>query len=182
MNCQVIAETNQGYINSNIPIRAKLHCVLESDIADGQKADVTLVKFKRSQNSLHQVRRSADASILLVNSFSNSGVCGVNYFNTLGSGNTIGTVRKGCALGYYSFGHEVAHGFGLAHDRRVASQSSTNYAFGFVFRPRMYRTIMAYSTAGEKRMNYYSSSEVSYQGYDTGNKNNDNARTLTEVR
>ena len=41
---------------------------------------------------------------------------------------------------------------------------------------------MAYSTAGEKRMNYYSSSGVAYQGYATGNKNNDNARTLTEVR
>ena len=49
-------------------------------------------------------------------------------------GNTIGTVRKGCALGYYSFGHEVAHGFGLAHDRRVAYSSSTGYAYGFVFR------------------------------------------------
>ena len=55
----------------------------------------------------HCIPRSADAAILLVNSFSNRGVCGVNYFNTIISGNTIGTVRKGCALGYYSFGHEV---------------------------------------------------------------------------
>ena len=83
---QLIAETNEGYINSNIPIRAKLHCAMESDIADGQDASITLVKFKRSQRSLHKVRRSADASILLVNSFSNAGVCGVNYFNTLASG------------------------------------------------------------------------------------------------
>ena len=83
---QVIAETNQGYINSNIPIRAKLHCALESDIADGQGAETTLVKFKRSQRYLKQVRRSADASILIVNSFSNAGVCGVNYFNTIGYG------------------------------------------------------------------------------------------------
>ena len=135
----MIAETNQGYINSNIPIRAKIHCILESDIADGLPADVTLAKFKRSQFSLNKVRRSADAAILLVNTFSNSGVCGVNYFNTIFSGNTVGTVRKGCALGYYSFGHEVAHGFGLAHDRRVAHSSSTNYAFGYVFKPRLYR-------------------------------------------
>ena len=93
-------------------------------------------------------------------------------------------MRKACALGYYSFGHEVGHGFGLAHDRRVSSQSSTDYAFGYVFQPRRYRTIMAYSTAGEKRMNYYSSSdsEVSYNGFHMGNKDNDNDRTLTEVR
>ena len=84
---QVIAETNQGYINSGVPIRAKLHCAMESDIADGEPAEITLQKFKQSQDSLHLVRRSADASILLVNSFSSRGVCGVNYFNTLASGN-----------------------------------------------------------------------------------------------
>ena len=84
---QVIAETNQGYINSGVPIRAKLHCAMESDIADGQAADVTLQKFKKSQSSFNLVRRSADATILLVKSFSSAGVCGVNYFNTLASGN-----------------------------------------------------------------------------------------------
>ena len=61
---------------------------------------------EKSKSSYHCLR-SADAAILMVNSFSNSGVCGVNYFNTIRSGNTLGTVRKGCALGYYSFGHEV---------------------------------------------------------------------------
>ena len=62
---------------------------------------------KITEKSSYHWSRSADAAILLVNSFSNTGVCGVNYFNTIRSGNTLGTVRKGCALGYYSFGHEV---------------------------------------------------------------------------
>ena len=84
---QVIAETNQGYVNSGVPVRVALHCALESDIADGEPAEVTLQKFKQSQANLNQVRRSADSSILLVNSFSSRGVCGVNYFNTLASGN-----------------------------------------------------------------------------------------------
>ena len=131
---QVITETNQGYINSEVPIRAKLHCAVESDISDGLDASTTLEQFKRSQYNLNRVRKSADATILLVNQYSSSGVCGVNYFNTISSGNTVGTVRKGCALGYYSFGHEVAHGFGLAHDRRVASYSSTDYAYGNVIK------------------------------------------------
>ena len=78
------------------------------------------------------MRRSADTTILLVNTFSSSGSCGVNWFNTISAGQTIGTVSKSCALGYYSFGHEIAHGFGLAHDRRVATTSSTDYAFGNV--------------------------------------------------
>ena len=52
---QVLSETNQGYINSNIPIRAKLHCVIESEIADGQSASVTLAKFKDSQVEMFQI-------------------------------------------------------------------------------------------------------------------------------
>ena len=70
----------------------------------------------------------------------------------------------------------------MAHDRRVTAESSQSYAFGYVFQPRLYRTIMAYSTAGEKRVNYYSSPQVNYMGAVTGNTHNDNARTLTEVR
>ena len=38
------------------------------------------------------------------------------------------------------------------------------------------------STAGEKRVNYYSSDITEYLGHNTGTSNNNNARTLTEVR
>jgi hypothetical protein len=43
---------------------------------------------------------------------------------------------QSCALGYYSFGHEMAHGFGLAHDRKATSSSSTDYAFGYIIQVR----------------------------------------------
>jgi hypothetical protein len=33
-------------------------------------------------------------TILLVNSFANAGTCGVNWFNTMQTGQTIGTVAK----------------------------------------------------------------------------------------
>ena len=71
------------------------------------------------------------------------------------TGRTVGTVRKGCALGYYrlnriinelkvfndstnifswvgfvfSFGHELGHGIGLAHDRSYIALSSKNRIF-----------------------------------------------------
>jgi len=179
---QVLAETNEGYKNSDIPVRARLHCVQESTIQDGQDSSLILEQFSKSQSSHAAVRKSADAAILLVNSFSSPGACGVNWFNTISAGQTIGTVAKGCALGYYSFGHEVAHGFGLAHDRRVASSSSTNYGFGNIIQPGRYRSIMAYNSAGEQRVNYYSNPNVNFQGYATGTSTNDNARTLTEAR
>ena len=179
---QVIAETNEGYKNSNIPVRVRLHCVQESDIQDGQDSSAVLQQFSQSQTNFNAVRKSADAAILLVNSFSSPGACGVNWFDTISAGQTIGTVAKGCALGYYSFGHEIAHGFGLAHDRRVASSSSTNYGYGNIIMPGRYRTIMAYSSSGELRVNYYSNPAVNFQGVPTGTASNDNARTLTEAR
>ena len=41
---------------------------------------------------------------------------------------------------------------------------------------------MAYSQRGEKRVNYYSSPGARYQGDITGDRDNDNARTLTDIR
>ena len=41
---------------------------------------------------------------------------------------------------------------------------------------------MAYSTAGEKRVNHYSSPDIMFSGHSTGTEENDNARALTEVR
>jgi hypothetical protein len=127
---QVIAETNDGYKNSGIPLRAKLHCVLESDVPDGLSSGLTVRLFTIGQKSLNLVRKSADVAVLLVKNYSKSNSCGVNWFNSFRIGQTLGTVRKACALGYFSFGHEIAHGFGLAHDRRVASYSSTPFAYG----------------------------------------------------
>ena len=41
---------------------------------------------------------------------------------------------------------------------------------------------MAYSTAGEKRVNHYSSPDIMFSGHPTGTEENDNARALSEVR
>ena len=106
--------------------------MLESDVPDGLSSGLALRLFTIRQKSLNLVRRSADVAVLLVNSYSKSNSCGINWFNSFNNGQTIGTVRKTCALGYFSFGHEIAHGFGLAHDRRVASYSSTPFAYGHI--------------------------------------------------
>ena len=91
---------------------------------------MTVRLFTIGQKSLNLVRKSADVAVLLVKNYSKSNSCGVNWFNSFRNGQTLGTVRKACALGYFSFGHEIAHGFGLAHDRRVASYSGTPFAYG----------------------------------------------------
>merc|ERR1719187_409153 len=179
---QVIAETNAGYINSKVPIRIKLHCLLESSIPDNRDPKVTLDRFAYSQGSSNNLRKSADTTVLLVKKFGDEATCGMNYFDRISDGFTMGVVMKSCALGYYSFGHEIGHGLGLHHDRGVASSSSTNYAFGYIIKRGKYRTIMAYNDRGETRVNYYSNPDVDYRRSPTGNSRNNNAKVLRDVR
>ena len=180
---QVIAETNQGYKNSGIPLRIALHCIQESNIPDGLGAYETLNRFTAmAGGDFNGLRKSADTTVLLTSHIADA--CGVNWFNKIGSGETIGVVKKDCALGYYSFGHEIGHGLGLHHDRRVAKHgsSSTPYAFGKVFQAGRFRSIMAYNQRGETRVNYYSSPSINFQGTMTGSQHEDNARVLSENR
>ena len=73
---QVIAETNQGYIHSGVPLRCVLHCALLSEVSlhtprqmatvdpmttlqvpDGLSAADTLKQFQQSRASVAGVRR-----------------------------------------------------------------------------------------------------------------------------
>jgi len=194
---QVIAETNTGYINSKIPLRVKLHCLLESSIPDGLDADTALNRFAESESSNTILRRSADTTILLVDHFDDGGICGINFFDRISDGHTIGTVMKSCALGYFSFGHEIAHGLGLQHDRYTVStniwfmlynKTLEGYAYGHTIELGLYRSIMAYSRYLETRINYYSNPDVIYkrskwaEAFPTGTQDANNARVLTERR
>ena len=60
--------------------------------------------------------------------------------------------------------------------RKLSSDFSPSFQRG------VYRSIMAYNTAGERRINYYSNPDVNFKGYPTGTHANDNARTMSEVR
>ena len=122
------------------------------------------------------------------------------------SGRTFGTVKRKCANKNYrfkrllllssefiqnSFGHEIAHGLGLNHDR--SNETGNGYSFGHIFQVRQhiiieflvqhipqaghYRTIMAIDRGGEEtRVNYYSNPDVYYKGLPTGTETDNNAR------
>ena len=110
---QVIAETNQGYMNSKVPLKVVKHCSELATIND-QNSSLTLINnFKNMKANSAEIRGSADAAAILVKKFDN---CGRAYFNTIGTGITLSATMKECAVGYYSFGHEVGHNIGLEHD------------------------------------------------------------------
>ena len=74
-------------------------------------------------------------------------VCGVGKVDSIQSGNTLAVVKKSCAVGYYSFGHEIGHMYGCLHNRE---EGKINYGYpegyGFLMRPPVksgFRTILA---------------------------------------
>ena len=82
------------------------------------------------------MRRTADVAILLVDHYGGEDnllgegrtKCGISYFDEIPTGRTIGSVAKACALGYYGFGHEIGHIFGLNPDSRVATEGADSLA------------------------------------------------------
>ena len=73
------------------------------------------------------IRRSADAAALLVQSFD---VCGMGFMAAFRYGNTITVSQKSCALGYFTFGHELGHNFGTTHDKDNGNNYLFSYGYG----------------------------------------------------
>ena len=75
-----------------------------NDIADTSSFISTFANMKGSNSAL---RNTADAAALLARDFNS---CGVAYLAQYNSGWTVSIATKSCALGYYSFGHEIGKG------------------------------------------------------------------------
>ena len=187
---QLIATTSQGYINSKIPLRASLHCLEE--ITDMSEDDFThgrdLGHFRGGGNTL---RGSADAAVLLVKHI--DGICGVGYTiaHPWGSENAmVSMTRLDCALGGFTFAHELGHNFGNDHDKYEKLNLNKPYSQGYHIKGTKFRTIMAYYRPRDKpknrqQINYYSNPNVKIgkKKARTGKKGKaDAARMITEVR
>ena len=93
--------------------------------------------------------------------------CGAAYQASLSSGLTVSVASKSCALGYFTFGHELAHNFGCGHDLKTYTNSLYPYGHGHHIQGG-YRTILAYNSPGYKtRVNYYSNPSVTFPSTST---------------
>lgn len=186
---QVIQETNQGYYNSRVPLKAKVLCIEEATIDDMPSSKEQLSAFKYMKASVSELRGTADVAVLLVKSLNKSS-CGRGYINSIRSGNTLSVATKNCALGYYTFGHEVGHNIGLMHNKEKSSNPYYEDGHGYLISKGShymgYRTILAYSASGHgRRVNYYSNPDVIYPktGTPTGKVGvANNAKILTNNR
>ena len=89
---------------------------------------------------------------------------------------------RDCATGNYSFGHELGHNMGLAHDAFAGGgPGAYPYAYGYVDVPNLFRTIMAYNcSSGCPRINWWSNPAKTRNGVAMGNTRANNARVLNE--
>ena len=178
---EMIDSTNQGYINSKIPVRAVVHCMEET-----QEPEAYFVKNHAKKHMLdvfrdyngggNNLRRSADIATLLVTDASPASGWGYVFGDGDYDHKAVTMVQYDYALDYYIFGHEVGHTMGLSHDKYDTAQKGgsplTPYSFGYHIPDTKVRTIMAYPHGAQKVVaNYYSNPrvEVKYTDY-TENK------------
>ena len=98
--------------------------------------------------------------------------------------------KLSCALGRYTFGHELGHNMGLDHDKYESGWRNEPYSQGYHVPGTKFRTIMAYYRPRDKpknrqQINYYSNPNVKIgkKKARTGKKGKaDAARMITEVR
>jgi hypothetical protein len=182
-----VAESNQGYSNSNVGITMQLAGYETTSYTESGDFNTDLTRFRGTSDgymdSIHTTRNSvaADVGVLIID---NSAYCGL----ASGIGSTAATafaaVYWDCATGYYSFAHEIGHLQSARHD--IATDSSTTpYAYGHGYRyGNNWRTIMAYNCPVScPRLNYWSNPNISYGGVPMGNASSaDNQRVLVNTK
>ena len=93
--------------------------------------------------------------------------CGIGNFDVAKSGWTVSIVTKECAETSFSFGHELCHNMGCAHNIEDDTNPKNPYAFGHFLKEgngkKGFRSIMAYPDPWyPTRVNYYSNPAVEY--------------------
>jgi peptidyl-Asp metalloendopeptidase len=181
-----ITETNQGYANSGIRHRlTMIDTVYASEYRDTRDARKDLGALTETRDGVldwvHQRRdeKGADLVTLIVGQGTNA--CGVGWLNA-GAGNAFTVVDKGCALGYYTYGHELGHVYGATHNPEAGGSGPYSYGYGYYNQAAKARTVMSYECPnGCKRYNVWSSPNNTINGVRAGNaQKNDNTRVLNE--
>lgn len=182
----LIAETNQGFFNSDVYIKLDLSAQKMVEYKESGKISTDLTRYRRTNDKhmdeIHAARDAghADISVLLVDS---KDLCGVARVNAKAQ-NAFAVVSHACASANYTFGHEIGHLFGARHDPATDPKKKPYaYGHGHRFEAGPWRTIMAYSCKNAEcpRLNRWSNPHRLVRGQPTGNAfTSDNHRVLNE--
>lgn len=179
-----VDETNQSYLNSGIYQRLRL---AHSEQIDYEETGDIELDRNRLQNpsdgymdNVHTLRDTHCADLVCLLVEDGGPWCGIAYIMTdvsvLFEDHGFCVVDRGCATGYYSFGHELGHIMSARHDWYVDSTNNSPFTYNhaFVYLPDRWRTIMAYDTECDDngfnctRLQYWSNPDVDYFGVAMG--------------
>lgn len=187
-----VAETNQGYSNSNVTINLQLAGKYLVNYTESGSFSTDLARYRNFDgvmDDIHTTRDqvSADIGILLIN---NSSSCGLASAIGANQATAFANAHWDCATGYYSFGHEIGHLQSARHDPK-ADSSTAPYAYGHGYQytgdSNDWRTVMAYNCGGRfggcPRINYWSNPYKTYNGQAMGTVDKShNSRVLNETK
>lgn len=185
-----IEETNQAYQNSQATLQLRLVHTAEVNYQESGNMNTDLSnitgRFDDYMNEVHVLRDTYGAD--LVSLFVESpDYCGVAWqmasLNPAYADYAFSVIYTQCATGYYSFGHELGHNLGSAHDHANGSGGLYPHSFGYQEPTGAFRTIMAYSCPGGCiRVQHFSNPYINYGGVPTGVVDwADNALSLSDA-
>jgi peptidyl-Asp metalloendopeptidase len=195
----VIAQTNNTYANTQVPIQVRLVHAVEVQYDDSQSnmSYSTALSALRSSSDkvmdeVHNLRNQygADVVSLFVSHPFVGGTVGMAYLMTSNPQNfspwAFSVVHQNYAGGTsLTFSHEVGHNLGLHHDADNGGANGAFHAWSKGYQQKTlsptFRTIMAYARncSGCTSIPYFSNPRVSYSGIPAGVENEiDNARTM----
>ena len=168
-----LEEMNEAYNNSNIPLVARLHCILDTQPGVNEslwfKEDI-LSSFQRMFGpDPALLRKSADAAILVLNRMN---ACGRAVVGGVANGETFAIIKRSCAEKFLTIPHELGHTLGQSHLR---DKDKAHYSYGLSHKWAGFKTIMATGFTG-KRIPHFSNPRIAFQGNMTGTPTRDNAK------
>merc|ERR1712168_602733 len=129
---QIVDITNQGFSNSKIPIKVKIHCIEALEIRDAQLLtgnELQIFKaYARKKN--RDIYRSADAAALITGDIDGFG--GKAYYG-FPARSRLSVTNYDSALTRYTFGHELGHNLGADHNIEVVEEHERikdNHGYG----------------------------------------------------
>ena len=180
-----VNETNTSYVNSGILQRLRLAGALQVDYPESGNIELDRNRLQAPSDGfadsvlVERDLKHADLVSFWVEHV-NGGYCGIAYIMQTPAVNFapygVSVVKRSCATGYYSFGHELGHLMSARHDRYVdpTNNSPFSYNHGFYIPAKGWRDVMAYNDgcaaqgATCKRIPYWANPDTQLSGVRLG--------------
>ena len=171
-----VTETNQGYANSGVVHRVRL--VHKQEFAYTETSGNAFVDALHhvTNNATVAALRNTYAADLVALVIEHNALCGIGWLLNNSPSTGFSVTARNCAVGHYSFGHELGHNLGAEHDWAAPDAtnfSATSFNHGYIAPDSAWRTIMAYANgcaAGRPctRLNRWANPDLTFNGVSTG--------------